>query len=121
MLPENDIVACHPLSKRGGEVTSYIVRIGNRRPGSAWDILAAGMLGGKNPTTKKYFSDDNVYVNFQLTKAKGHLSKVVREAKSKKEIKLYSVDQNGRITIKINDSTQWTEVKSSDHLQSLIR
>ena len=120
-LPEEDIVTCHALSRRGGgAVSSYIVRVGNMRPGSAWEIISAGMLNGKNPSSKEYFSKDNVYISFQLTKKKSDLAKAVRVAKVARKIKQYSIDQNGRITIRIQDSSAWTEVTSQVHLNDLL-
>ena len=66
-VPVTDIVACHVLSKQGSDST-YIIRFGNRRPGSAFDIVAAGMLTGRNKESKANFTNANVFLNFQLTK-----------------------------------------------------
>ena len=81
VVPLSDIVACHSLGNRGTD-TSYLVKFGNRKPGSAWEILAAGMLTGKNNVSKEAFTDANVFLSFQLTKKKAHLAKMVRLAKS---------------------------------------
>ena len=118
-VPLDDIVACHPLSKRGSD-SSYIVRIANRRSDSAWAILAAGMLTGRNGVTKSNFTQDNIFINFQLTKKRSELVKVARQAKVDKKIKKYGVDQNGRLTIKVKPSSRWEEVSSSKDLENII-
>ena len=118
-IPLCDIVACHPLKKRGSD-SSYIVRIANRRSDSAWSILAAGMLTGKNSDTNTNFTQDNVYLNFQLTKKRSELLKSVRQAKIENKIKKYGVDQNGRLTVKVKSTARWEEVSSVSALQSAI-
>ena len=45
-VPLSDIIACHSLGNCGTD-TSYLIKFGNRKLGSAWDILASGMLNGK--------------------------------------------------------------------------
>ena len=114
-----DITACHILKKQGLD-SSYIIRVANRKPGSAWEVLSAGLLTGKNSKTGKHFTDANVFVNFQLTKRRGELSKKVREAKYAKGIIKYGTDQNGRITVKVSPDSPWSEVSSPAHLQQLI-
>ena len=79
-VPLQDISACHPLSSKGGSI-SYILRISNRKPDSAWDMLAAGLLTGRNKYTKANFSNDNVLINFQLTNARNNLARAIRDAK----------------------------------------
>ena len=99
-VPVTDIVACHVLSKQGSDST-YIIRFGNRRPGSAWDIIASGMLTGRNKESKANFTAANVFLNFQLTKKRAELVKVVRQAKKDKKIVKYGTDQNGRVTVRV--------------------
>ena len=118
-VPLSDITACHPLSNRGNSA-SYIIRISNRKPGSAWDILAAGLLTGKNKDTKTNFTDDNVYINFQLTKQRSVLAKAVRQAKLDKKLLKYGTDQNGRITVRVKTDSKWEEVSSLNELEKLI-
>ena len=118
-VPLSDITACHSLGNRGTD-TSYLIKFGNRKIGSAWDILAAGMLTGRNNSTKENFTDANVFLNFQLTKKKSELSKFVRLSKSERKIMKYGTDQNGRITVKINQSFPWVEVASSAELENYI-
>ena len=114
-----DVQACHVL-KREGANSTYIIRFANRRPGSAWEVIAAGLLTGRNSSSGKSFTDANVYLNFQLTKKKAEVSKAVREAKYKKAIIKYGTDQNGRITIKVAPESPWTVVTSCGHLSDLI-
>ena len=68
----SDISACHALSKQGAN-TTYILRVTNRKPGSAWEVLSAGLLTGKNSANGEYFTDANVFINFQLTRRRGFL------------------------------------------------
>ena len=110
-VPVHDIVACHALSKRGS-TSSYIVRIVNRRPGSAWSILAAGMLTGKNSVTGSNFTQENVFISFQLTKRKSDLVAAVKEARKARVISKYGIDQNGRITVKVKAASK----KAQGHL-----
>ena len=118
-VPLEDISACHSLNTRGSN-TTYTVMITNRKPGSAWDILAAGMLTGKHKITKAFFTDDNLYINFQTTKQKGELAKVVRDARKARKIIKYGMDQNARITVKGYAVSEWTEVTSEKQLSDLV-
>ena len=118
-IPLHDIDACHALNKRGSDST-FIIRISNRKPGSAWYTLAAGLLTGRNNVTKSNFTQDNVYLNFQLTKKRSDLSKVVRKAKVDKKIVKYGVDQNGRFTIKVKANSKWEEISFTQDLEKAI-
>ena len=68
-----DIMACHRIGKRDSH--SFVLRIGNRRPNSAWDMLTLGMKNGKT------FSNQNIFINFMLTTRRTEISKQVRKAK----------------------------------------
>ena len=118
-VPLRDISACHPLARKGSS-TSYIIRFTNRRPGSAWDTLAAGLLTGKNKDTKAYFTDANVFINFQLTKNHNALAKAIRDAKREKKLFKYGCDQNGKFTVKFRSESRWQEVKSKTDLEEGI-
>ena len=118
-IPLVDISTCHALNKQGAN-SSYILRITNRKPDSAWATLAAGLLTGKNNSTGDHFTDANVYINFQLTKRRGDLAKEVRKAKFSKDIVKYGTDQNGRITVRVNNTSVWAEVTSVPHLRHLV-
>ena len=78
-------------------------------------------MTGKNPISKQFFSKDNVFISFQLTKMRSELAKSIRQAKAAKKIKQYSVDQNGRLTVLTEASSSWTEVPSLDKLNEIIR
>ena len=120
IVPETDIMACHALPSRGGQEPSYIVRFGNRREGSAWDILAAGLLTGKHKYTKAFFSKDPIYINFQLTKNNNELMKVVRKAKTDGQIIKYGVDQNARVTVKAKKDSVFETVATVDDLKRIV-
>ena len=120
VIPQEDIVACHALNKRGAD-TSYIIRVGNRKSSSAWEVLASGMLTGRNKDTKASFCPDtNVFLNFQLTKRRGDLAKLVRKAKLDKKLIKYRTDQNGRLTVKVRVDTKFEEVNSEADLMRII-
>ena len=78
------------------------------------------MLTGKNKETKANFTDANVFLNFQLTKKRGELSREVRKAKSSKSIMKYGTDQNGRITVRVKSNSPWVAVTSVSDLQKYI-
>jgi hypothetical protein len=118
-IPLCDVIACHALNKQGANST-YLIRINNRKPGTAWEVLAAGLMTGKNFKTGDYFTDANVFINFQLTKMRGDLAKEVRKAKYSKDIVKYGTDQNGRITVRVNNTSVWAEVTSVSHLRHLV-
>ena len=121
-VPHADISACHVVGRHGADAT-YILRIHNRKPDSAWDILAAGMLTGKNKQSGNYFANDvNVFINFQLTSARAKLLEEVKRERKAKRINSYGVDQNGRVTIRVGkkDENGWSLVKSSADLQHAI-
>ena len=115
----SDISACHILKKQGAD-SSFILCVFNRKPGSAWEVLSAGLLTGRNFKTGNHFTDANVFINFQLTKRRGALSKKVREVKYTRKTMKYGTDQNGRITVKVNPDSPWVEVTSPSHLEQLI-
>ena len=113
-VPEKDIDACHPMGKKKDSHT-YVIRFSNRKPGSAWHTLTHGMGTGKN-----FDNEFNLYLNYQLTNKRAALAKLVRTAKSKKNISKFFIDQNGRIKVKKSaDDKEYTEVKSEADLQSL--
>ena len=51
-------------------------------------------------TADNNFSNDNVFINFQLTKRRGEICKEVRIAKKEEKVKNYEIDANGRIFVK---------------------
>ena len=113
-IPIADVVACHPMGQ--SDKHTYVIRIMNRRPGSAWERLTAIMM--KATSMEKTV---NVYLNFQLTEKRAALAKSVRTARSEGKIAGYSVDQNGKIKIKKIGGTRYdTTVKSVEQLNSVI-
>ena len=116
-LPETDVSACHILKAQGSN-SSFIVRVHNLKPNSAWDELTTGLRTGKHKG--ECFSEDNIFINYQLTKSRGELLKKVREARRVKDIHKYSTDQNGRISIQTKLRGLWTPVSSFSDLQQCI-
>ena len=79
------------------------------------------MLTGKNSITGSNFTQDNIFLNFQLTKKKSELVSAVRDARKAKTISKYGIDQNGRVSVKVRStSKQWKEVATRSELDSLI-
>ena len=70
-IPIEDVYACHPMGKR--EKNTYVVRILNRKPGSGWEALTACMMKASSMDKQK-----NVFINYQLTKNRAALDKLVR-------------------------------------------
>ena len=104
-IPWCDVVACHRIGKR--ENHSFVLKIGNRQPFSAWETLTIGMKTGKN------FNRNNVFINFMLTAKRTEISKQVRQAKKDNLIDKYAIDQNGRVFVKkIGDELRYHEVYS---------
>ena len=116
-VPKEDISACHMLKKQGVS-SSYIIRFHNMKSGSAWDSLTTGLMTGKANGT--CFSDDNIFINYQVTKARGELLQSAREARRLKKIHKYSTDQNGNISVQVKPRTPWTRISSPSGLQRFI-
>ena len=122
-----DVVACHRLPEND---FSYILRVGNRAPGSGWEALAAGMVSGRKYQSRDYFANNGVYLNFQLTEARSSLLNQVRLARKRNLLAKFSVNQNGRITIlreKSPRTTQggqakepWVVVKDMDTMKEMF-
>ena len=97
-IPVEDVVACHRLPENNH---TWILRVGNRAPGSGWEALAAGMLTGRRhgggPTD--WFTNNGVYLRFQLTEARAKVHTQVRLARKAGLLHKFSTNQNGRITI----------------------
>ena len=119
-VPEQDISACHPVRRQGAQpFTNFVIRFSNLLPGSAWDIIASGLLQGKNPASGQAFSSAHLYINFQLTPRRSELARLVRE--KKRNITNSMVDANGRIRVKIpSDSFKWHEISSKADLEKLL-
>ena len=112
-VPVSDVVACHPMGQ--SDKHTYVVRIVNRSPGSAWESLTASMMKATNMDKAV-----KVYLNFQLTERRAALAKAVRKAKAEDKIAGYSVDRNGKIKIKEKGDTRYNPVLSEEHLNSII-
>ena len=56
--------------------------------------------------------DENIYLNFQLTRERARLAKRVREDKKYGRIQFYSINCNGRISIITNNGVRETVTPS---------
>ena len=121
VFPEGDIDACHQLGGRDSH--TYILRVSNLRPHSAWDTLTAGMMGKKD-AEGRYFVKDNIYLSHQLTPSRATFVKeVVKVAHKAKRISGYSTDQNGvtRVSKTLGLGRRWVAVSTKEELEAFIR
>ena len=87
-LPEKDVQACHHLPNK-----TVILRIWNRRPGSAWSLLIDKIKRGGD---KKV----NFFANFQLTPQRNAISFHLRSLKKSGKISKLYTTENGAISFK---------------------
>ena len=121
-IEKRDIIACHPMGKKN-QNHAFVIRLGSRQEGSAWQILTEGMRTGKNSATNQNFSRDNLYINYQLTNKRAKLAMQVRKARSAENIYRYYVNQNGVIKVKKTAAAEdkYVEVTSEAHLETIIK
>ena len=120
-VPIRDVVACHPIGKGRGADTTFVLRVINRNPGSAWDYLSSALLTGKNRQTSQFVNNQmNCFVSFQLTPRRGELMKSIKKAKATTRSLRYGADQSGRITVRVDERCQFQEVKSEADLARII-
>ena len=91
-VPEGDVQALHRLPNG-----SVIVRLWNRRPGSAWCHILDGIKSGKN-------KDLNFYANFHLTRKRNGILYEIRQLKKAGKISKFFTDENGQISFKVGDN-----------------
>ena len=116
-VPKEDVAACHPIGNQWNY--SFVLKIWNRKPHSAWDVLTSGMMTGYNYRDNVNFSNSNVFINFMITKRRIQISKQVRSAKKNKLIDRYAIDQNGRIFVrKIGADKRYYEVFSVNDINN---
>ena len=102
-LPADDIQAAHHLPSAGknGSKTEYkaiLVRVWNRKPGSAWcDLVKNISTGGEKNV--------NIYANFQLTATRNSLLYNLRQLKKKNAIHKFYTTENGEISYKNNEKS----------------
>ena len=120
-IPLEDIVACHPIGKGRGTDTTFVMRVINRNPDSAWDLLSHALRTGKSRENGQQVNNQlNVFVSYQLTPRRGELMKACKEAKSKVRTLRYGADQQGRITVRVHDRCVFEEVRSTADLARII-
>ena len=90
-VPEGDIQALHRLPNG-----TIILRLWNRKPGSAWADLVNGIRSGKN-------REINFFANFHLTKRRNSLLYEVRQLKKSGQIWKFYTDENGTISFRAKD------------------
>ena len=87
-IPDSDIQALHHLPNG-----TVIMRIWNRRPGSAWCDLLNAIKSGMN-------AEVNFYANFHLTRRRSALLYDLRVLKREKKINKFYTDENGSISFR---------------------
>ena len=121
-VPAADVYACHPVPRRDvAPNTLFVICFSNRTSWSAWDMLANGLVSGKNGKGEM-FKDVNVYISFQLTARRALLAKEVRQSLgSRGGVSRSKIDANGKISVKLTlDSHNWREVTGKDQLKGII-
>ena len=93
VVPEQDIQACHRLPNG-----SIVLRIWNRKPGSAWSALLTAIKSGSGDRKL------NVFLNFHLTHRRNKLMYELRQLKKKKVIAKYYSDENGCLSFKMREA-----------------
>ena len=97
-LDPKDIQACHRLPKN-----AIILKIWNRKAGSAWSQIIEGIKTGKNIGV-------NVFFNFQLTKRRSKLLYKIRQLKKSGKISKFYSDENGMLTVKMEEGGEKVKV-----------
>ena len=103
-IPQEDIQACHHLPNSGGqkkpdskpEHKAILIRIWNRKQGSAWSLLVNKILQGGN-------SSVNLYANFHLTAQRNSLLYHLRQLKKANKIYKFYTSENGGISYRTNE------------------
>jgi hypothetical protein len=113
-IPFMDVAACHRIGK--WESHSFVLKIWNRKPFSAWEFLTEAMLTGK------HFSRQNIFINFMLTPRRTEISKQVRKAKVDQKLQKYSIDQNGKIFVKkLGEDKDWYQIFCLDDIEKYAK
>jgi len=90
-VPIQDIQALHKLPN-----STILIRIWNRKEGSAWSHLINAIKTGENRSV-------NIYLNFQLTQRRSNLVYHLRQFKKTSMIAKFYTDENGAISLKVKD------------------
>ena len=118
-IPKEDVAACHQIGNKDNN--SYVLKIWNRKPYSAWDLLTTGMRNGWNVEEQEKFTNANVFINYMLTTRRTQISRKLRNAKKDQHIDRYSIDQNGRFFVKKGDDSRFHEVFSVDDIENIVK
>lgn len=128
-----EVQAFHANGPDRKNPTSYTLRIWDRTPGSNWEILKTGMRNWRKPDgTTEFDRNININVNFQLTRPRARLGKLVRLTraqlfkekilKPKEVVMRYSHDDNGVLRVKTKEGrAKWEVVTSSQQFIHLIK
>jgi hypothetical protein len=90
-VPPQDIQALHKLPN-----STILIRVWNRKEGSAWSKLINAIKTGGNRSM-------NVYLNFQLTQRRSNLAYQLRQFKKNNQISKFYTDENGAISFKVKE------------------
>ena len=101
VLSSSDISSCHFLPSGG-----IFFSLWNLRPGSAFQKLTNQIK------SKEQKRDVNIYFNFMLTKRRSELLFEVRKLKKDTKIARFYSDENGVISIKVNEKDQNMKLSS---------
>ena len=91
IIPDGDIQFLNHLPNG-----SVMMRIMNRRPGSAWEELLNAIKSGMN-------SEVNLYANFHFTRRRNALLYEIRVLKREGKVHKYFSDENGSISFRTKE------------------
>ena len=97
-LPQTDIIACHHLPNQ-----NILVKIINRKQGSAWSKLTSQIMQGGN-------RELNLFANFMMTPRRNKLLFHLRTMKKAGSIAKFYSNENGQIGFKVKPESQKTVV-----------
>ena len=117
-IAPDDVSACHQIGKKDNH--AYVIRLNDRKNGSAWHNLSEGMMTGKSTSGGNFVKEVNLFLNFQLTQKRAKLARVVRLARKDKKIYKFYINQNGVIKVKKTVADNYIEVKSEFDLNRII-
>jgi hypothetical protein len=94
VIPVSDVQACHHLPNK-----SILLRVWNRRPGSAWASLTQAIKTGGNRQL-------NVFGNFHLTKRRNSILHHLRSLKKIGKINKFFSNENGQLSFRASENSK---------------
>ena len=93
IVPPSDISACHHLQSK-----NILVKIWNRKEGSAWEKLSNQIMKGGR-------KEENIYANYMMTSMRNNIMFELRKLKRDGLVEKIFSDENGKISIKVHEKS----------------